>query len=223
MAAECEIDPAACEYPGPPGEFPTETGPTVLAAEVCPRSAYLCHGFRERGVTRVMRWPDDVDEIEVRVPRPAHVDGANAGRLQSAAIRGIMAWQNSPFPIRISRSERPGSEDFTVTWGLSAVGTELGRTATEWEQRGEVSTMRVVELVLATHTPGAAPRPLDARIVELTAAHEMGHALGLPHSDDEGDLMYPTNTAARLSTRDYRAMTALYALENGAELIDGAR
>ena len=50
----------------------------------------------------------------------------------------------------------------------------------------------------------------------LTAAHEMGHALGLPHSDSERDVMYPTNTARSLSTRDFRTLGALYRLPNGA-------
>ncbi len=43
----------------------------------------------------------------------------------------------------------------------------------------------------------------------------MGHALGLPHSDESGDVMYPTNTANTLSARDYRAMQVLYRLPNG--------
>ncbi len=54
--------------------------------------------------------------------------------------------------------------------------------------------------------------------VLLTAAHEMGHALGLPHIDSERDVMYPTNTARSLSNRDFRTLDALYRLPNGAEI-----
>ena len=54
--------------------------------------------------------------------------------------------------------------------------------------------------------------------VLLTAAHEMGHALGLPHSDSERDVMYPTNTARNLSNRDFRTVDALYRLPNGAKI-----
>ena len=50
----------------------------------------------------------------------------------------------------------------------------------------------------------------------VTAYHEMGHALGLPHSDNERDLMYPENTAWRPTARDYRTMEAVYRVANGA-------
>lgn len=46
--------------------------------------------------------------------------------------------------------------------------------------------------------------------------HEMGHALGLPHSDREADVMYPSRTARRLTTRDHRTALSLYALPGGA-------
>jgi predicted Zn-dependent protease len=55
--------------------------------------------------------------------------------------------------------------------------------------------------------------------VQLTAAHEMGHALGVPHSGSERDVMYPSNTATSLSAQDYRSMEALYDFEDGTEIV----
>jgi predicted Zn-dependent protease len=52
----------------------------------------------------------------------------------------------------------------------------------------------------------------------LTAAHEMGHALRLPHSDSERDLMYRTNASRSLATRDFHTLDALYRMPNGAEI-----
>jgi len=200
-------------------ELAPPPGPRVEAEEVCPGAGYLCEGLRQRGDMRVVRWDTSLREIEIRVPRPPHLEPDAARELQSAVVQGILAWQNNPFALRVTRSEREGSEDFVVTWARQLSGTELGRTRTRWARRGEEVGMRVVEFVLATHSPWDAGLALDARQVRLTAAHEMGHALGLPHSDAERDIMYPTNTSVRLTPADYRTMEALYSVENGAEIV----
>ena len=78
--------------------------------------------------------------------------------------------------------------------------------------------MRVFQLALATRSPRDRSHKLDPNQVFLTAAHEMGHALGLPHSNEARDVMFPTNTSRALTNRDYRTVTALYATPNGAEI-----
>ena len=94
----------------------------------------------------------------------------------------------------------------------------MGKAGVEWTEGGGVVQFRVIGLVLATHEPTDSPTELNPKQVELVAAHEMGHALGLPHSDDPRDVMFPENTATRLTNRDYRTLAALYSLPNGAEI-----
>jgi len=61
--------------------------------------------------------------------------------------------------------------------------------------------------------------PVDPNQLRLTAAHEMGHILGLPHSDEPRDVMYPTNTATALTARDHRTLEALYGFEDGTAIV----
>ena len=113
------------------------------------------------------------------------------------------------------RGEPP---DVTVEWVRSLGGNRLGRAEIQWIRQGEEVRLHVESLVLVTHYPGGGGAEMTPAQIRLVAAHEMGHALGLPHSDDNRDLMYPENTATSLSTQDYRTLEALYSLPNGAEI-----
>jgi predicted Zn-dependent protease len=47
------------------------------------------------------------------------------------------------------------------------------------------------------------------------ALHELGHALGLNHSPDRRDVMYPETSADDLTLRDRRTALLLYSLPPG--------
>lgn len=189
---------------------------TLLGAEVCRSAGYLCTGYAARGDARVARWADGTREIRIRVLPPDFESGSRRGELQRMAVAGILAWQGQPFPIRILRSEI-GEADFEIRWVRSLNGNELGRTGTRWSSGPEGIAMEVISIELATRSPGSGA-PRDPAAIRLTAAHEMGHALGLPHSDDRRDVMYPTNSALNLTAHDYSTMNALYRLQNGATI-----
>jgi hypothetical protein len=206
-------------------ELRTDAGlpepPVLPASRVCPGSGYLCRGLDERGTPRVTRWSEATERIRIRVPRPPAESAGRAAALQQAAVSGIRAWDGHPFPLEVVMSDRPGREEIRVTWARTLGGNQLGEARTRWTRSAEGTRVEVRSFALATHSPFDPDRPLDARQVELTAAHEMGHVLGLPHSDEPRDVMYPTNTATRLSARDYRTMEALYRLPNGAVVDPG--
>ena len=125
-------------------------------------------------------------------------------------------WSGQPFPISVD--ERGNREaDFAVEWRRTMGGRQIGVARTQWSAE---EGLEVIMLELATQSPFGGSGTLDPRQVRLTAAHEMGHALGiLMHSNNERDVMYPSNTATSLSVRDYRTMEALYALVDGTRII----
>ncbi len=198
----------------PPGASRPD-GPELPASQVCPGAGYLCAELDRTGTVEIRRWREHSGPVVVHVPLPDFESVADARRLQRAAALGVRAWNRQPFPISVDLTgQRPA--DFSVVWRTSLGGRTLGRARTRWSP---ATGLEVVQLELATRVPGqggvASPRQ-----IQLVAAHEMGHALGIQmHSDEPRDVMYPTNTATSLTARDYRTMEALYDLPDGARIV----
>jgi len=72
------------------------------------------------------------------------------------------------------------------------------------------------EVALAVHAVDGSP--LDPILIRAAALHEVGHVLGLPHSDAPDDIMAPSHAGSimRLSARDERTARGLYGMGPGS-------
>jgi predicted Zn-dependent protease len=66
---------------------------------------------------------------------------------------------------------------------------------------------------LATHMGDG--RPLDGQSLRAIALHEIGHLIGLAHSDDGHDVMAPLVRVTALSAADRATARLLYTLPAG--------
>lgn len=158
----------------------------------------------------VRRWPDR-EYVPLRV---AIVEGGAPGyapRMASAVRQALRQWEGLGLGLRFEEVVDTALADITVRWVERFEFDRVGQTDLAWDQRGHV---RHAAITLAVRTSGGPPLA-DAALLGV-AIHETGHALGLPHSADADDVMFPATQVDALSSRDQASAQLLYRLPPGS-------
>ena len=158
----------------------------------------------------VRRWPDR----QMRPLRIAIIEGGPAlydPRMADLVRQALAVWEVAGIGVRVAYVADTAGADVVVRWIDRFDFDRAGQTDLTWDQLGHV---RHAAISLAVRTNTGVPLPEDAMLA--VAVHETGHALGLPHSADSADVMFPATRTSSLSPRDRRTVALLYQLTPGS-------
>ena len=173
-------------------------------------STYLGEMLETSGDSTLRRW-------ENRTTAPIHVWFAptHAANFQPAFIVAIKSafgqWTSAGVPVRFDFDGDSTNAEVTVKWRIQFEIERTGQTDVTWDENGHIQGATIT---LATFDPKG--RPMDPDDIRIVATHEVGHLLGLDHSKDSTDIMFPTAKVRDLSDRDVRTVMLLYQLTPGS-------
>ena len=120
-------------------------------------------------------------------------------------------WASTGIPVRFTFVVNPSHAEIKLTWVDRFEEQISGKTHWARDDKWWI-TDGSIQLALH-HNDG---HPLDAPAIRAIALHEVGHLLGLDHTQNESNIMTPKVRVRDLSSADRATIRLLYSLPAGS-------
>jgi hypothetical protein len=158
----------------------------------------------------VRRWRDPQD-VGLMIALVESGDPAKDSQLAAIVSRALHAWQEVAPGLRLVVVADTAAAGIVIQTVDSLEGERAGQTDLRWTRDGAIQGARVF---IALRTGDGSTVPNEGLFA--VASHEMGHALGLPHSGEPLDVMFGTTRTGYPTERDARSIRLLYELPLGS-------
>jgi hypothetical protein len=157
------------------------------------------------------RWPERTG-TPLRVHLlPGNVKGYGP-ELREASRAAFVRWERvGAIPVHFDFVNDSAAADVIVRWVERFPLRRAGQADIRWNGAGWIVNGT---LTLATHTSDGFL--LEREAVYTVALHEIGHLLGLGHSDNPQDVMFPTTAVHDITPRDRHTARLLYTVPPGS-------
>jgi hypothetical protein len=174
---------------------------------------YLLNMIAEQHDT-VSHWPRrGIDAVRVWIDRHPDIPNFSAS-YPVIAERVFDEWHEAGFPLRFDFVTDSSEAELTIRW-VSVLPLDdksrIGITTRTHDEGGWITSANVL---ISTHDRDSG-KPLDAPFIAGILRHEVGHALGLGHSTNRADVMYPESNTPVISRVDRATLHVLYLLPPG--------